>query len=262
MRIWNLLLHDRNVERKNTFLIIQIIHDVSNSHKGYSNHINNSYILYFSYYVVLLPKNKNPKNLLSTSLIVELIGNKNTPPTLFSCHSGVSAAQSCADAERQEVQISTLQKRLLFCLWIIDVLRWRSAQACDHIPLAHNPESFSFLDILDNILQLLFGKHVEGLPGLYRCKLQRRQTNSACVSLSYRPAIYESVIEVRNKCLNWEQTSMLVAFSFSSITCFRIVRDDLMASFSVIDLLKKKPEEIRFFYPAWWTCSTNVLIIM
>lgn len=33
---------------------------------------------------------------------------------------------------------------------------------------------------------------------------------------------------------------MLVAFSFSSITCFRIVRDDLMASFSVMDWFKKK----------------------
>lgn len=30
-------------------------------------------------------------------------------------------------------------------------------------------------------------------------------------------------------------TSMLVALSFSSITCFRMVRDDLMASFSVMD---------------------------
>lgn len=30
-------------------------------------------------------------------------------------------------------------------------------------------------------------------------------------------------------------TSMLVAFSFSSITCFRMVREDLMASFNVMD---------------------------
>lgn len=30
-------------------------------------------------------------------------------------------------------------------------------------------------------------------------------------------------------------TSMLVAFSFSSITCFRMTREDLIASFSVID---------------------------
>lgn len=37
---------------------------------------------------------------------------------------------------------------------------------------------------------------------------------------------------------------MLVAFSFSSITCFRIVRDDLMASFSVMDLFKKKKPEL------------------
>lgn len=38
------------------------------------------------------------------------------------------------------------------------------------------------------------------------------------------------------KCLKTEeQTSMLVALSFSSITCFRMVRDDLMASFSVMD---------------------------
>lgn len=32
---------------------------------------------------------------------------------------------------------------------------------------------------------------------------------------------------------------MLVAFSFSSITCFRMVRDDLMASFNVIDCFEK-----------------------
>lgn len=42
------------------------------------------------------------------------------------------------------------------------------------------------------------------------------------------------------KCLKtgWDkknQTSMLVAFSFSSITCFRMVKDDLMASFNVMD---------------------------
>lgn len=30
-------------------------------------------------------------------------------------------------------------------------------------------------------------------------------------------------------------TSMLVAFSFSSITCFRMTREDLIASFSVMD---------------------------
>ena len=30
-------------------------------------------------------------------------------------------------------------------------------------------------------------------------------------------------------------TSMFVEFSFSSITCFRIVREDLMASFNVMD---------------------------
>lgn len=39
-------------------------------------------------------------------------------------------------------------------------------------PPAQNPESFSSLDILDNVLQLLFGEHVEGLPGLYRCELE------------------------------------------------------------------------------------------
>lgn len=33
---------------------------------------------------------------------------------------------------------------------------------------------FSALDVLDYILQLLFGIHVEGLPGLYCCKLKRR----------------------------------------------------------------------------------------
>lgn len=39
----------------------------------------------------------------------------------------------------------------------------------------------------------------------------------------------------RNRARNEEQTSMLVALSFSSITCFRMVRDDLMASFNVMD---------------------------
>lgn len=38
---------------------------------------------------------------------------------------------------------------------------------------------------------------------------------------------------------------MLVAFSFSSITCFRMVRDDLMASFNVMDCLVKKEKEQR-----------------
>lgn len=42
-------------------------------------------------------------------------------------------------------------------------------------------------------------------------------------------------------------TSMLVAFSFSSITCFRMTREDLIASFSVIDC-KRNPSLI-----ALWT---------
>lgn len=42
------------------------------------------------------------------------------------------------------------------------------------------------------------------------------------------------------KAFQGEPTSILVAFSFSSITCFRMVRDDLMASFNVIDCPKNK----------------------
>lgn len=38
---------------------------------------------------------------------------------------------------------------------------------------------------------------------------------------------------------------MLVAFSFSSITCFRMVRDDLMASFNVMDCSVKKEKGQR-----------------
>lgn len=41
---------------------------------------------------------------------------------------------------------------------------------CDYIAT----EIFSALDVLDYILQLLFGIHVEGLPRLYCCQLQRK----------------------------------------------------------------------------------------
>lgn len=41
-------------------------------------------------------------------------------------------------------------------------------------PLLPTTQVFSALDILDYILQLLFGKHVKGLPRLDCCQLQRR----------------------------------------------------------------------------------------
>lgn len=41
-------------------------------------------------------------------------------------------------------------------------------------PLLPTTQVFTALDVLDYILQLLFGKHVEGLPRLYCCQLQRR----------------------------------------------------------------------------------------
>ncbi len=48
---------------------------------------------------------------------------------------------------------------------------------------------------------------------------------------------------------------MLVALSFSSITCFKIVRDDLMASFNVMDCQlpreKRQTEEIQL-NQSWW----------
>lgn len=49
---------------------------------------------------------------------------------------------------------------------------------------------------------------------------------------------------------------MLVALSFSSITCFRMVRDDLMASFNDIDfsrqmLTKKQKEKTMFIHNMW-----------
>lgn len=44
-------------------------------------------------------------------------------------------------------------------------------------PLLLTAQVFSALDILDYILQLLFGKHVEGLSGLHRCQLQRGDTH-------------------------------------------------------------------------------------
>lgn len=43
---------------------------------------------------------------------------------------------------------------------------------------------------------------------------------------------------------------MLVAFSFSSITCFRMVRDDLMASFNVMDYfvkMVKRERKVRIY---------------
>lgn len=40
-------------------------------------------------------------------------------------------------------------------------------------------------------------------------------------------------------------TSILVAFSFSSMTCFRMVREDLMASFNVMDWSGEWEREIR-----------------
>lgn len=86
---------------------------------------------------------------------------------------------------------------------------------------------FSALDVLDYILQLLFGIHVEGLPGLYRCQLQKK-TRIRKVCMKLRDGIRKWVRAE-------EQTSMLVALSFSSITCFRMVREDLMASFNVMD---------------------------
>lgn len=56
------------------------------------------------------------------------------------------------------------------------------------VPLLSCPDlqpglsSVSALDILDNIFQLLFGKHVEGLPGLYYCELQERhRKKEACI---------------------------------------------------------------------------------
>lgn len=50
---------------------------------------------------------------------------------------------------------------------------------------------------------------------------------------------------------------MLVAFSFSSITCFRMTREDLIASFSVIDCKTNHPlialltlKQVLFRYPS------------
>ena len=47
--------------------------------------------------------------------------------------------------------------------------------------------------------------------------------------------LVEKIKVFRERIRNEERTSMLVALSFSSITCFRMVRDDLMASFNVMD---------------------------
>lgn len=44
-------------------------------------------------------------------------------------------------------------------------------------------QALSHLDILDNVLQLLFGVHVEGLPGLYCCQLQDTQNKDAIMKL-------------------------------------------------------------------------------
>lgn len=48
-------------------------------------------------------------------------------------------------------------------------------------PLLSKTQVFSALDILDYILQLFFGKHVEGLPRLYCCQLHGTQMNNACM---------------------------------------------------------------------------------
>lgn len=112
-------------------------------------------------------------------------------------------------------------------------MQWREcADDCPRLQV------FSALDILDYILQLFFWKHMEGLSRLYRCQLQRQQLVRNIVKNMHAWSLkrYRA-----NKRMKWKnQTSMLVAFSFSSITCFRMVRDDLMASFNVIDCLFKR----------------------
>lgn len=115
------------------------------------------------------------------------------------------------------------------------------------LPLLPTTQVFSALDILDYILQLFFGKHMERLPRLYCCQLQGTQMNNACMKHCHSNFSNKNLKWVRND----KQTSMLVALSFSSITCFRMVRDDLMASFNVMDCQidmdkEKKIQTVQF----------------
>ncbi len=60
-------------------------------------------------------------------------------------------------------------------LWLCCDIQPRCASTSS--PAQNSNQDFqvcSALDVLDYILQLLFGIHVEGLPGLYCCQLQKR----------------------------------------------------------------------------------------
>lgn len=65
---------------------------------------------------------------------------------------------------------------------------------------------FSALDVLDYILQLLFGIHVEGLPGLYCCQLQRRQSKRVYM----KPQDLNSGSPIKNLKLLWYFFKMTV----------------------------------------------------